>query len=386
MKTSIRVGTRLLTVVLVALSLAACSDDPEPNNNGITPGADATTDTVSDTTDDTSTDTTSDGDDDGQTLGPCAGVTCDGGEECLDGACVPVSSADACDIPRDLGLLGTDGTSTTVNLRMEGRTDSLQTGCGASDVPEGAIKFRTQNAAKIELGLNSGVGFGYEIRTADCESADSALACLTNDTHTFYTAAGLDYYLILEPTDADQIAPVEVTLTATEVACAPPGASSCDGTTREICFVTEGIQSRECADACDAGYCTGDTCSDLITVSASASFSGDSDAYRNRFDFSGEPSCSSGGTTGLSSPGYDVAFQLEALTAGQTVTVDATNTNADNFIFVLETCSEAGPCLTGQGFGSKLSNWEVPSDGDYVVVVDQSERTNVPFQIDIDIQ
>jgi hypothetical protein len=386
MKTTMYVVTKALFVLMVTAAAAACSEDPEPHNNGIAPGTDTSSDTTDDAAADTSTDNSDDTEDDGLTVGPCAGVTCEDGEECRNGQCVSVSSADACEIPRDLGILTADGSSTTANLSMDGRTDSLQTNCGASSSPEGAIRFRTNTAAKVDLSLVSGVGFGYEIRTSNCENADSALACLTNDTHTFYTAAGVDYYLIIEPTDASQIAPAQVTLTATEAACAPPGASSCNGTTREICFVSDGIQSKECADACNDGYCVGDTCSELISVSGSASFSGDSDAYRNRFDFAGEPTCTSGGTTGLSSPGYDVAFELIDLTAGQTVSVDASNTNADNYIFVLDSCSETGPCLTAQGFGSELSGWEVPSDGDYVVVVDQSVRANVPFQIDIDIQ
>jgi hypothetical protein len=382
----------MLLVSVLAVGSFACNDDPDQPNNGIQPGEDASNDadatsgdveddTSSDATDDTGNDTDSDVDD-----GPCAGISCDLGEECKDGECVPQGSEDACDIPRDLGTMATDGSSTTVNLNMENRTDSLQTECGASEAPEAAIKFRTEGPGRIDMSINSGVEFGYEIRTANCENSEAALACLTNDEHFFYTTAGLEYYLIFEPRDAQAVAPVEVTLTATEAPCAPPGASTCNGDTREICFISEGIQQKDCAASCNDGFCEGDTCAGLIDVAASMSFSADSDAYRDRFNFEGDDTCSSGGSTGLASPGYDVAFQVTGLTAGQSLTVDASNTNADNYIFVLDACNTSGPCVTAQGFGSKLSNWEVPSDGDYVVVVDQSERANVPLNVEFDIQ
>lgn len=326
-----------------------------------------------------------------ETPDPCAGVTCEAGQVCVEGICQQ-GGADpgySCAEPYDLGTLS--GGLTQQNANPLGQPDLIRTGCSAQGgSAEAVFRFEVAQAAVLRIDVDRAfeeipVGImAKEIREGSCVSAEAAVECSINPI-TFQAVAGQEYFLVVEMNnDPENINEFVLEIDVEEFACSPPGARTCEGGESTLCFGGTEERVSQCAAECaDGTECAGTACGSALEVRESGTFTGDYAAYQNRFDFSEAPSCSTEGTTGVSSPGRDVVFSLPGLTQGQTVKVDKGDLGLA-LLAVMSSCAESeAVCVTGDTTAGTL-DWEVPADGDYYVVI--SPRTTVSGQFEYTIE
>ena len=379
---------RVLFIALAVFAGSACGDDgPEGVNVQFVDSGNNKNNTNNMTDMDTSVDDMDMGDGTNNANSGCTDVVCDEGQKCVRGDCVPEDARLACDEIDDRGVLQINQNYTLVGDTTS-FVDTLDTACvetvnGFSGA-ENAFKFQVSVDALTRLTLTSSatnVDWLMEVRTGGCEDGESTL-CSDPEQTQFVARAGVDYYLVVEPKVGFDKGPFQIVMQFQEVTCSP-GDRTCINDTVEVC----GQGTYACAGGCDTGACGGDACANAIDVTASMSFSGDSQGYRSNFNFESETSCSPSMASGIATPGPDMVFRLPGLTVGQIVTIDTTmNDSNDNAIFILNDCTEpAQACLSGRDLGDTLT-YTVETAGDHFVVVDKLSTSPKPFNYVIDIQ
>lgn len=320
----------------------------------------------------------------------CADVECEPDRMCVKGVCVLADLGVACRDAEDLGELDVSG-PVTIAGDTTGFSDSLTTTCAADDGFSGAdraYRFTVPSAVRVDavLQTSSGIDWVAEVRTGGCESTASVLTCSDNEQFPFVAQPGIDYWLVVEPYAGIDEGAFELDLSFTAQQCTPPGGRTCDGDDVLVCQGGTSQARHACATGCAGGGCGGDSCATAYAVDGPVTLSGDTSAYSETLDFGGQASCSMDGDQGISTPGSEVVLLLRGLTAGETVTVDAsTNDDNDNAIFVQETCGDSNVCLAAQDLEDRLE-FQVPADGDYYVVIDKLTSSPKAFTYSVDIQ
>jgi hypothetical protein len=410
----------ILATGLAALTVGCGSDDPGNNNgvyagnngnNGVPDGGsldaedgvdDTNVDDATDVTDTTDTADTSDAGNDGggdtggdadndggDDAGACEPGDCADGEVCLEGTCTTDTATLKCDRAEDIGELALD-TPVTVTGSLRDNTDVLTTTCGSASGNEEVFKFTVPETVTVNfdaswLGQYDGV---VAFRTNSCETPGSAMdPCFDHESRSFRAEPGNDYYMVVELSNG-RAHDFSVELEATEAGC-QLGTVSCTNDMLSRCNTDGSTDDYDCADTCaGAGTrCRGDVCGEAVTVTASATFSGDNAAYESTYNFANITGCEVDGTP-VGTPGPEVVFFLPGLVTGQTVTVDAqSGDNNNNAIFITSNCGRADQlaCLA-QDYIDESLVWSVPSDGDYYVFVDKASGAGSTFQYGIDIQ
>lgn len=323
------------------------------------------------------------------------------------------STPDLCNNVEDLGTIDV----ASGELVLEGDTTPAAvlslyaTECGFGSAAEVGFQVRFDQPAELTATTDStGLAWAIELREGKCEMSTKRF-CTTQTVPTFTVEADKDYILMFEPR-MNSRGTFKSTLKINPLVCLPIGARTCAGDDLEVC--TGGGQSKEsitCGAPCSMDACGGDICANAIEVSSFPHrFTAVAEAYEDTINFGMGNSCTNpdteiipndpndpDGTPGnptpeeptgdIPTPGQDVIFKLTGLTAGKKLTVDASSAagdEADSSIFVLDGC-DTMQCRIGVDLGDKLTEWEVPADGDYYVIVDRTSRNNTDFAVDIDL-
>ncbi|MEZ4458878.1 MAG: hypothetical protein R3E66_03955 [bacterium] len=373
--------------LIALLVLVGCGEDDGGNRPTITPIPDTgnmTNNDMGSTTNGDAGDAGDTGDVDmgGDTM--CAEVTCDAGEKCVKGDCVPTDAKLACEEVNDLGTLQVDA-PTMFSGDTSDFVDTSNSSCGEGTTytgPENAFRFELAAAALVTINLTStaAVDWLVDVREA-CDG--QSIRCSKTETFTFLAQAGKPYFLIVEPESGLGKGAFDVAMTFEPTIC-DPNQTECANGTLQACFGGTMQTPYDCAAECSGQTCQGQTCQDVIQVSASMSFSGDIKAYTNDLDFSGIASCSTNGA-GVSTPGQDIVLELVGLTTGQVVTIDASMDSQDDSIAILNDCSDTPTCKAFVDLGDVLT-WNVVEDGNQFVAIDRRIMEAGPFSFSIDIQ
>lgn len=283
------------------------------------------------------------------------------------------------------------------------------TSCGFQNAAERVFEFQVDKPARITATLKpkSQLNWVMELRKGDCEQNEQLYCSAQVANYIFVVQPGETYYLVAEPRSGDDTGAFDVDFDITPLVCLPVGGLSCMGNDVALCEQGGEKQTTyECASACTANEnrCGGDVCANMINVTGSGKYTAKAKAYRNTFNFKdstkcvnpdtaiqpemGEPIPNPGDPGNIDTPGQDIAFNLTGLKKGQKVTIDATTAagdQADSAIFVLNSCDPTD-CRIGLDIGDKLTQWEVPEDGDYVIVVDRVRASELDIAVDITIE
>ncbi len=388
------VGFICVALLVSTAALTACSDDDDPTNQNIfvptgdtdteDPDADVGPDPDPDADHDDDTDVDEPGD-------PCDGVSCSGGEVCVEGQCTSATSAGySCAEPYELGMLSA-GEHVTHQADPRQEPNVLNTQCSVNDEsPQAVFSFSVSEVLNITLDaelINPDLAhrMARDVRVDFCGSQVSSVDCSADTAPQHFLAEpGHDYYIIVEARTGSQIAQLEIDLQTEGVVCHPAGDVSCQSDELVLCHGGDEERFFGCVDGCTDGTCHGDSCANPIEVRESTTVTADLDGYNSNFDFSNDSSnCSSSGD-GISTSGEDLVFWLPELAGGETIEVIRPDTSYA--IGVMETCGDSPPnCIHGHSSGSDFE-WEVPSEGDYFLVINRyssSSGEEVDFTIEI---
>src|SRR5690606_33421079 len=113
----------------------------------------------------------------------------------------------------------------------------FNTSCSSgTDSGQAVFSFTLATDAHVSLELTeSAATMVMEVRGSDCTDGDGTLTCGTFNQE-FYGVAGATYHLVVEGRQGTQTGPFSVEISASELACSPPGAWSCEGDQRVLCY------------------------------------------------------------------------------------------------------------------------------------------------------
>ena len=287
--------------------------------------------------------------------------------------------------------------------------------CGFASAPEVGWSFEVQGPTRVraELTAKDPVSWAMEFRQgASCETAE-VLLCESDNVISAALQPGQIHTLVAEPTTNSRGA-IEVEVTFEPLACLPIGSARCGDAPNSLMVCAQAGRVEEeasCGAPCEEGVCGADTCEGAVVVeSFPFRFEGDAQAYGSHLDFVDANTCENPDTEylapdpddpnppdppepgmqsgAISTPGQDVIFSLPGLQAGQKLTVDATSEAgdlADSALFVLDACDPM-QCRIALDLGDKLDGWDVPTSGDYFVVVDRRANQNAAIVVDISVE
>ncbi|QDG49870.1 hypothetical protein FIV42_03675 [Persicimonas caeni] len=363
-----------IALCLGAAGLSGCSDDDDTNNVTIDPNPDTST------PDTRQPDTGDVGEDVAEDVGDDATDTDDAGGDADTGEQV----GDLCEVVNDLGLIEANGGATATGT-TSGGTNLINPSCGSDDVREVVYQFSVDAPARVTAQVQSQDTDNWTLGlySGDCDNPQR-VKCEDVNADVFIAEPGVTYFLSVEPRDVED-ASFSLSLSMTQIACAPMGSTECDGESVVRCESGFTEVTYSCAYACDSGACGADICDNAIEVTGAGShnFTGSYTGYGNDFNFQNRDDCTSA-SVGVNTPGQDLVFYLPGLSQGQTLTIDAAADDFQEGIFVFEgACSQQAPCAAGNLVVNGILDWTVDADGDYYVVVDLLEQQTGNFDITI---
>lgn len=314
-----------------------------------------------------------------------------------------------CNNVEDLGVLDTSS-----NVVLMGNTsnviDEFATSCGFGSAAETGWRFTVDSPVGVYSNITAaGIAWVLELHEGTCDSPTRRFCDPSLDTN-FFLEPGKEYILIAEPRQ-NQRGSLTVNLEFTPLVCLPVGSTTCEGNTLEICAQGGASTIEEtCALPCAMDACGGDVCENAISVdSLPYMHTGSMEGYFDRFNLNTDNTClnpNNAGTPGggddpddpepdpvdpgdltgrIQTPGQDMAFMVKGLSQGDKLFVDASEAvgdTADNVIYIMDSCDYMS-CHVAIDLGDKIDGWEVPADGDYLVVVDRTTDQNNDFAVSI---
>jgi len=414
-RTTIRIAFAAAAGWLLAGMLSACgSSGGDGGGPATNPGYDTAADTGEDADGGTPVDGGVDGEiaedsaggdgggrdtDTGNSGTECGEVRCQPNEVCLQEECVSEAVA-KCSTAPDRGVLGVGETLTiTGTFDGEGATNALSTSCAGRDmVPEKVYKFEVAESSRLDLSTDWPSGFDakVEFRRGSCREASSEATTCRDRDDPVWVEGGTEVSMVVE-NDSGGTGEFEIDLTASSAPCRPRSTSCASSSSVELCRVQDGSPTPvelSCPTTCSSGSCAGTSCSNPIEVAESERFTGDLGAFDAPKNFKNASNCGVGSSSGAEpdSRGSEVIFSVE-MEEGETLTVDTSNDDLDNLIFVTGSCesdvSEMS-CLASADQDSsgadKLSGWTAPSPGTYFVFVDKWSFTQGAFDYEFQIE
>jgi hypothetical protein len=319
-----------------------------------------------------------------------------------------------CEQAEDLGEIDITAGVKMVTGSTVGGSTRVGSACGFTSANEKVFKFTLSGPARLDLALmpDSDINWVMDLRAGDCDGT-SSLYCARNTRTTLIANDDKTYFLVVEPLESASEGSFKLSITPSALVCLPVGDRSCAGDDLKQCIQGgEQEETLRCAAPCTEGACGGDLCENAIVVTSFPfDLEGPADPYQSSFNFAGPNTCVNPDTTyippdpndpdanmmpdppgtmtgSIATPGQDVVFKLPGLVAGQKLTVDASTAlgdASDNAIFVLNTCDPMS-CLVALDIGDVLSGWEVPTSGDYTVVVDRRTSSNQDIKIRLTLE
>lgn len=324
----------------------------------------------------------------------------DGDMTCEGNDCVMWKTFDDCEQVRDLGTLDA---ANSANFNVKGDTTNLasliQTSCSNSgDVSaEYVFAFKVNATAFIDLKVEAqtGVDFVVEMRDGKCEALDpndvtDAGFCRTSGQEFFLARKDVQYFLVVEAQNGMVNGPFDVNMGFTPTVC-EPGNASCNNDDLVICEGGQMETTKPCGTTCMTDTCAANTCDNAIELSGTGTYDykGSLDAFSNDFDAADykDAGCTAANGDAMPTPGAEQIFKLKGLTTGQRVRIEANDLaedQNDNAIFIMNTCGASAQCIAVEEISDQF-DWEVPSNGDYVVIIDNLSNFNKNYKHTITI-
>jgi len=368
------------------VSVAPAQDGGSPSDTGSPDGAiDGAADTVSDTVSDGEAGGGAGDADSGDADAMeqlCDGVRCMDSEVCHNDQCLSKAEAQ-CQGAADEGVLF-PGKSLSIKGAFNGpKLDGLETECvGSKNAPEKVYKFDVAEDSLIELSTKwEGFNAKVEFRKGACQKTDSPEKSCAFSQRWLSAESGETVYLVVEP-ESGTPGSFELEVSATAAACTP-GTWSCSssGGARQRCEVTDGSATPlkfQCLStaSCTNDLCEGTSCQNPIRIDSKGThqFTGNAGAYLQKMNFKNASKCKTGQSS-ATSDGQEVIFAVD-MKKGQTLTVDPSETVADNLIFVSRGSCEPNPAdwscelATDAGDRGLPPKFEAPADATYYVAID----------------
>ncbi|QDG51728.1 hypothetical protein FIV42_13515 [Persicimonas caeni] len=295
----------------------------------------------------------------------------------------------------DLGTLSV-GSPTVVSRTLKS-TQGAPTSCAPNGDNRGeyVFTFRAEELAIAEVLVSASttapISFGlYE---NSCE-ADAELFCSQQSPWRAIVEPQHTYYLKVQAGQDTPDKAFNISIGLEPAACIP-GETTCSDGASEACVQGTSVETYSCAGDCSSGdACNGDTCETALVVEPTPSgqtvvVQGDRRAYTHRWnaaDFTGceaSETLENGDTTAM-----EVFARVPSLLAGQTLTVADASGAGSYLYYVLDDCA-ATSCREAMFIDDGGENrlvWDVPADGDYIVVIEALSSTSRPFQFEFMLQ
>ncbi|MGM0557407.1 MAG: hypothetical protein ACQEVA_13575 [Myxococcota bacterium] len=406
----IRLRTLALISAFVLAGFSLGCEKEEGNNGGIIPSSDTGTSDAGDTDEmdgddmdagDTADEDGGDTSEDGDVEDPDSGDTgdggdgedntcestedCEDGEICLEGTCVTETAETKCEAAVDLGAIDI-GETKSGGGDLFAASDFTSNSC-ANEEDSGEVMFRftaeSDGLVTFDPTFEGAFGATVEYRGYSCQDIEGVDGVCYESPETFFATAGTEYLVVVE-LDSPRGGDFTIDLSLEE-GC-QTGDRACSGDDLKFCS-GDGFDTYTCAGGCSTSACAGDSCSNPIQVTGSATFSGDVAAYVNNYNFEDSAEfCSTGDGTAIPTPGEEVIFELPNLTAGQVIGID-TQTGDDNAnaIFVSNNCGEPFSCSETSLLDEDFE-WTAPADGTYYIIVDKQFGGGDTFSYSIDFK
>jgi hypothetical protein len=373
-------------VFCLVIGLFACGDDDDfGTNNGVGTlnngtSADTGTDTTADASDAFNGEDAVGGDVD-------AGGFDDSGDGGPDADTGGGETTDLCNA-NSLGEISANGSGSATSYLGDAE-DNFELSCASGSADELVYTFSLEQASRVTINPTSSAvsEWNLQINRGQCETT-RRVACFNQGDEVVFLDAGVEYFVILEPSDGATSGQVTLELQTEALQCFPSGSTQCVGDDVQVCQSNFTPLTSSCSFGCSDDSCRGDTCENPIEMDPIGSMlvEGALSGFTSEYNFGSRDECFASGF-GLSSRGSDVTVALDGLSTGQIVHVDASQVAGDfndNTIFIVDSCGSTPACVTGGD--DETLDWEVPADGDYVLIVDTVSESEDSFAYQIDIE
>jgi hypothetical protein len=261
----------------------------------------------------------------------------------------------------------------------------------ADEGSEYVFAFQVDQLAILEttIGAPSGATPAFGLHANGCE-ADAEQYCSLQSPWRAIVEPGQTYHLKVQAgTEA-----TDTTFTASfdlqEAACLP-GEQICRDGNSERCVRGTSVDAYSCAGDCTTeASCSGDACDAALTVEpvvggGAVRLEGDRWAYTHQWNAADLSDCEASDAIGTGdTTAMELFVRVPNLQAGQTLEVSDAVASGSYLYFVLDDCA-ATSCRTAMfvdEVGENRLVWEVPTNGDYLVVIEATSNTSRPFQFD----
>ncbi len=319
----------------------------------------------------------------------------DSGADAADAAEDSSSSGPCEGAHEDLGVLST--AEPTVVSRTLQSARGAPTSCAPSGQNRGEyiFAFEADTLAILEVSVSATttdpISFGLYEESCD---TNAELYCSQQSPWRAIVEPDKTYYLNVQAGEDTPTNTFNVSFSFEDAACVPGEASCTDGAVEHCQQGTE-VDTYSCAQDCSAqDDCTGDTCEAALTVEPTVgdtpvTLRGDRRAYTHQWnaadlsDCEASESLENGDTTAM-----EVFARVPNLLAGQTLTVGDASGSGSYLYYVIDDCA-ATSCRQAMFIDDNGDNrlaWDVPEDGDYIVVIEALSSTSRPFQFEFALQ
>lgn len=376
---------RLFIATAACVVLAGCGSDDDGGPGNIVPNNNAKNDAGNTPDADVSTNSDAD-DDDADILAPDAQDP-DTGDEAGD-TDTSQPDEDLCGATNLGTLSANESISTTGDLASA--ENNIHLSCAAGIAPELMYSFSVEEPSRVSFrALSETIGtWSLQINRGVCDET-SQLTCFETADQTFFAEADVIYHLLIEPSNRATTGEVKIYLETEALGCFPALSATCNGDEIERCEIDYTPSTSTCPEGCSNDTCNGDTCQNPIemdpsgTMQLEGSLAGLTDTY----NFNGRDECFESGNA-LPTRDKDLVVALNGLSAGQMVHVDASEDVGDandNAIFIVQDCGATPTCIAGGDSADEKLDWEVPDDGDYLLIIDHISATSDLFSYQITV-
>jgi hypothetical protein len=313
-----------------------------------------------------------------------------------------VQPSGTCDLANeDLGTLATNGGATVVSRTLDvlgGSPMSCAFSGEGSGEGRGAYIFAFEVAEvailKMSVSASTTDPLSFGLFEGSCvEDAESY--CSRQSPWRTVVEPGTRYFLKVQAGDDTVNNTFNASFGFEEAACIP-GETTCSESTSNRCVQGTSVETYSCAGECsDAESCAGDACETALMVEPvvggePVSIQGHRWAYTHQWNAAELSNCEASGAIGTGgTTDMELFVRVPGLEVGQTLDVSHPSDAGSYLYFVLDDCA-ASSCRAA-GFVDEATEenrlvWDVPEDGDYLVVIEALSSTSRPFQMDISLR
>ncbi len=216
-----------------------------------------------------------------------------------------------------------------------------------------------------------------EVRKGICDADETeVILCESNPSPSFEAEAGVPYFIVANGL-ADS-AGLELSVDADIAKDCTPGETTCTDGTVEVCRATGVNPKLPCPGDCAGDGCAGETCDAPVTLSLVPNgpaevLSGERLTFTNTWNAVDRPGCAT--DFPIPTPYPEFFVLVEGVSAGQTLVMDAADTDGRWAFFVIDSCEAAG-CIAAYDFDeidANVGRHPITEDGDVLVVIEGTD-------------